>query len=94
VVKAAIQGNPPRYKKNRRPKIFYATQVATQPPTIVLKCNDPALFDGHWKRYLLGVFREQLPFDEVPIKLYFRGKEDQEQSETSLEDQPQAVPND
>ena len=94
VVKSAIQGNPPRYKKNRRPKIFYATQVAVQPPTIVLKCNDPALFDGHWKRYLLGVFREKLPFDEVPIKLYFRGKDDQEASGASLEEQPQAVHHD
>src|SRR5690606_29518960 len=55
VVRAAVNANPPRHKKNRRPKIYFATQVATQPPTIVLKCNDPSLFDGHWKRYLLGV---------------------------------------
>lgn len=84
IVKAAIMANAPRYKKNRRPKIYYATQVSTQPPTIVLKCNDPKLFDGHWKRYLLGVFREKLPFQEVPIKLYFRGKEDREESGPAL----------
>jgi GTP-binding protein len=75
VVRAAVEANPPRYKKNRQPKIFYATQVATQPPTIVLKCNDAQLFEGHWKRYLLGVLREQLPFQEVPIKLYYRGRD-------------------
>ncbi|MEQ9066582.1 MAG: ribosome biogenesis GTPase Der, partial [Gimesia chilikensis] len=44
VVRAAIQNNQPPYSKNRRPKIFYATQVATEPPTIVLKCNDSKLF--------------------------------------------------
>ena len=65
----------PPYKGNRRPKIFFATQVATAPPTIVLKCNDPGLFSEQWKRYLLGVFREELPFKEVPIRLYFRSRQ-------------------
>lgn len=74
VVEAAYAANPPRYKANRRPKIFYATQVATEPPTIVLKCNEPKLFDDSWKRYLLGYMREELPFHEVPIRLYLRGR--------------------
>ena len=30
-----------------RPKIFYATQVGVQPPTIVLICNEPKAFHGH-----------------------------------------------
>lgn len=76
VVRAALDSNPPPYRKNRRPKIFFASQVATCPPTIVLKCNDPSLFDESWKRYLLGVLREELPFQEVPIKLYFRARSD------------------
>ncbi len=76
VIRAAVDVNQPRYRKNRRPKIFFASQVATAPPTIVIKCNDPTLFDPSWKRYLLGVLREELPFKEVPIKLYFRGRDD------------------
>ena len=72
VVRGAILNNMPPYRKNKRPKIFYATQVATEPPTIVMKCNDPGLFDESWKRYLMGVLREELPFKEVPIKLYLR----------------------
>ncbi|MEX0718093.1 MAG: ribosome biogenesis GTPase Der [Planctomycetaceae bacterium] len=72
VVRAAIRHNAPPVRKNRRPKIYFATQVATEPPTIVLKCNDPAIVDATWKRFLLGVFREELPFKEVPIRLYFR----------------------
>lgn len=74
VVSEAYKANPPRYKNNRRGKIFYSTQVATEPPTIVMKCNEPKLFDKNWKRFLLGYMREQLPFKEVPIRLYFRGK--------------------
>ena len=75
VVQAAITHHAPPTRKNKRPKVYFATQVGTEPPTIVLKCNDPSLFDPSWKRYLLGVFREHLPFAEVPIKLYLRPRQ-------------------
>jgi len=76
VVRAALANNPPPLHQHRQPKIFYATQVGTQPPTIVLFCNDPTNFTNAYKRYLLGVFRDHLPFGEVPIKLYLRKRED------------------
>jgi GTP-binding protein len=60
--------------QNRRPKIYYATQVATEPPTIVLVCNDPKAFANDYQRYLLGVLRDHLSFGEVPIKLYLHKK--------------------
>lgn len=72
LVRAAIHHTPPPLFQNRRPKIYYATQVATQPPTIVLFANDPKSLDHTYQRFLLGVFREHLPFSEVPIKLYLR----------------------
>lgn len=85
VIRAAIANNPPPYRQNKRPKIFYGTQVATEPPTIVLKCNDPSLFDESWKRYLLGVLREALPFQEVPIKLYMRPRATGDESAETLD---------
>lgn len=75
VIREAIERKQPPFKANRRPKIYYATQVATEPPTVVLKCNDEELFQPTWKRYLLGVLRERLPYPEVPIKLIFRPRE-------------------
>ena len=86
LVRAAIDNNMPPYRKNRRPKIFFATQVAIAPPTIVVKCNDPSLFDDSWKRYLLGVLREQLPFQEVPIKLYMRPRKGDEEFDSQFAD--------
>jgi GTP-binding protein len=74
VLQTAMQRNPPKARRNRRARAYFATQVATEPPTIVVKCNDPELFDPAWKRYLLTLFRSQLPFKEVPIRLYLRGK--------------------
>ena len=47
-------------RQNRRPKIYYATQVAANPPTIVLFTNGPELFDNTYQRYLLKTFRDQL----------------------------------
>ncbi|MBX7165023.1 MAG: ribosome biogenesis GTPase Der [Pirellulales bacterium] len=72
LVHAAVEHNQPPMVANRRPRIYYATQVAVQPPTVVLFTNFPSGFSPPYQRYLLGVFREHLPFGEVPIKLYLR----------------------
>jgi GTPase len=90
VVRAAIVANQPPLRKNRRAKIYYATQVGTEPPTIVLKCNDPAVLDESWKRYLLGVLHEELPYPEIPIKLYFRLRERADETAPSLEELAEA----
>jgi GTP-binding protein len=73
-VQRAIEKNPPPIRKNRRPKIYFASQIAGSPPTIVLKCNESSLLDESWKRYLLGYLREVTPFQEVPIRLVLRGR--------------------
>lgn len=75
IVETAVAANPPPSRRNRQPKILFSTQVATEPPTIVIKVNDPRLFDPSWKRYLVGVLRDELPFREVPMKVYFRGRD-------------------
>ncbi len=72
LVRAALEYNPPPLYHHRRPKIYYATQVAGQPPTIVLFCNEPRALSAQYQRYLLSVFRDRLDFGEVPIKLYLR----------------------
>ena len=40
----------------------------------MLFVNSPALFDATYQRYLLNVFREQLPFHDIPLKLYLRAR--------------------
>ncbi len=75
LLQAALAAHPPPLYKNRTAKIFYATQVGVQPPTLVLFCNEAKAISPQYRRYLLGVFRERLPFGEVPIKLYLRQRE-------------------
>ncbi len=75
MLRNALQDSPPPMHQGRRPKIYYATQVGVQPPTIVLFCSQPSGISKPYRRYLLGKFRDELPFPEVPIKLYLRKRE-------------------
>jgi GTP-binding protein len=72
MLREAIRKNALPSQKGRQPKIFYATQVGVQPPTIVLFCNAPTSVSKTYQRYLLGKFRDEFAFAEVPIKLYLR----------------------
>ena len=72
LIRAAIAKHPPSMHGILRPKIYYATQVSTQPPTIVLMCNEPKAFPPQYRRYLLSVLRDNLSFGEVPIKTYLQ----------------------
>ncbi len=72
LVRRAVERHPPPIYKNRRPKIFYATQAGVEPPTIVIFCSNPKAFAPQYRRYLLGILRDQLSFGEVPIKLYLQ----------------------
>lgn len=91
LVRRALENYPPPLYQNQTPKIYYATQVSTQPPTLVLICNNPLAFSPQYRRYLLGVFRDQLSFGEVPIKLYLhRRRQDDARDEVGWENTPTA----
>ena len=63
-------------KYSKRTKFYYATQVRTQPPTIVVKCNIAQELQVSYKRYMLKNFRNDLGFNDVPVRLLFRGKKE------------------
>jgi GTP-binding protein len=74
VLRQAVEAHPPALRENRTPRIYYATQVGVAPPTIVLFVNSTRLFDPTYQRYLLNHFRQELPFRDIPIKLYLRSR--------------------
>ncbi len=91
LLRAAIRRNPPPLHHNRRPKIYYGTQVGVQPPTLVLFCNNPAGISKPYQRYLLGSVRDQLDFEEVPIKLYLRKRQQNDRRDEIKADQVEAT---
>lgn len=75
VLQAAMQRTQPPLYMNRRPKIYFGSQIATTPPTVIMMCNMPLGFTPSYKRYLINTFRDTLPFSEVPIKLYLQKRD-------------------
>ncbi len=84
LIKKALQHHPPPIVSRRRPKIYYAVQIGTQPPTIVLKCNHPDAFPKSYQRYLLGVLRDGLSFGEVPIRMLLEKRSSSERGQKDL----------
>ena len=72
LVAEAIRRQSPSLVKGRRPKIFYATQVAVAPPTFVFFAKDAASVHFSYQRYLENQIREAYGFDGTPIRLFFR----------------------
>lgn len=69
---------PPTTRQGRQGRIYYGTQVSTQPPTITLFVNDPKLFGDTYRRYIERQFRESLGFTGSPLRLIWRGKRERE----------------
>jgi GTP-binding protein len=78
VIQDAYRRQPPPMRQNRQGKIYYATQVAANPPAIVLFTNGPELFDNVYERFLIKYLRDHTAFREVPIKLQLRAKKRQD----------------
>ena len=58
--------------KSGRCKIYYGTQVAVNPVTILTFVNKPEFFDDNFQRFITGRLRELLPIAEVPVRLVAR----------------------
>jgi len=74
VLQRAWEKRKPKPRGGRIGKIFYGSQVATHPPTVLLFVSEPALFEDNWRRYLLHELQDQLPYAEVPVRLLFQSR--------------------
>lgn len=63
---------PPPTHKGKRLKVYYASQVAVAPPTIVLFVNDPELLHFSYKRYLENCLREAFLFNGTTLRILAR----------------------
>ncbi len=72
VLKHAPSGN----KKSHNPKIYYGSQVDTNPPKFLITVNNPEHFHFSYKRYLENRIRDTFWFFGTPIvlDLKWRGK--------------------
>ncbi|MFK3587399.1 ribosome biogenesis GTPase Der [Lactobacillus sp. 23-2] len=55
--------------KGKRLRVYYMTQVKSNPPTFVVFCNDPELMHFSYQRFLINQLRENFDFTGTPIKI-------------------------
>lgn len=72
VITDAISMNPTPTDKGRRLNVFYATQVAIEPPTFVVFVNDVELLHFSYKRYLENQIRHAFGFEGTPVHIIAR----------------------
>lgn len=70
--------NPPIIEKNKRLRIFYATQVSVAPPEFVVFVNDNLLVKPAYKRYIEKKLREAFGFSGVPFRVFFKNRKEKE----------------
>jgi GTP-binding protein len=72
IFQKAQDQHPAPSHAGRQLKIYYATQVRSDPPTFMLYVNDPKLAHFTYRRYLDNRLREVYPFLGTPIRLVFK----------------------
>ncbi len=72
IVRAALDAHAPPSKSGKRLRIFYATQVRSDPPTFLFHVNDPQLVHFTYERFLENRIREHHSFTGTPLRLSFR----------------------
>lgn len=55
--------------KGKRLRVYYMTQVSTNPPTFVVFVNDPDLMHFSYQRFLVNQLRDNFDFRGTPIKI-------------------------
>ena len=64
----------PSSKTGRTLRIYYGTQVRSDPPTFMLYVNDVKLAHFSYLRYLENQIRKEFPFTGTPIHIVLKGK--------------------
>lgn len=72
VIHQAQIAHPHPIRRNKRVKIFYATQGATHPPTFTVFASQ--ILDDSYMRYLENTLRDHFDFGSTSIKLRVRKK--------------------
>jgi GTPase len=72
IIQTAQDQHPSPSRAGRHLRIYYGTQVRSDPPTFLMYVNDTKLLHFSYQRYLENRFREFHPFLGTPIRLVFR----------------------
>ena len=72
-IKEVVAANPPPVRGGKQPRILFATQAASRPPTFVLFTS--GFLEAGYRRFLERRLRETFGFDGSPIRINVRVRE-------------------
>lgn len=72
ILQKAQDIHAPTSKTGSSIKLFYGTQVRTDPPTFMIYCNNPKLAHFTYLRFLENQIRLEYPFTGTPIRLVLK----------------------
>jgi GTPase len=72
VLQKAQDKHPAPSHAGRQLRMYYATQVRSDPPTFLIYVNDPKLSHFSYIRYLENQLRKTYPFQGTPVRLVLR----------------------
>lgn len=72
ILMKAQDSHSPSSKTGRVLRIYYGTQVRSDPPTFMLYVNDPQLMHFTYRRYLENQLRVVYPFSGTPIRFVLK----------------------
>ncbi len=73
-IKEVTDRNPLPLYRGRTSKIFYMSQVKTEPPAFIIFSNHPQAIKDPYLRYIEKNLRERFSFLGTPVKIYLRHK--------------------
>jgi len=76
IIQRAQDMHPAPSKTGKALRIYYGTQVRSDPPTFMLYVNDPALAHFTYLRYLENQIRKDYPFVGTPVRLVLKKRRD------------------
>ncbi|MGD8406874.1 MAG: ribosome biogenesis GTPase Der, partial [Anaerolineales bacterium] len=76
VIHRAQDAHPSPSKGGRQLRMYYGTQVRSDPPTFLIYVNDPKLAHFSYRRYMENQLRKEYGFLGTPIRIVMKGKKD------------------
>lgn len=76
IIQNAQDLHAPTSKTGHALKLFYGTQVRSDPPTFMIYCNNPKLAHFSYLRFLENQIRKEYPFSGTPIRLVLKPRHD------------------
>jgi GTPase len=76
IIQNAQDRHAPTSRTGHSLKLFYGTQVRSDPPTFMIYCNNPKLAHFTYMRFLDNQIRKEYPFTGTPIRIVLKPRHD------------------